>query len=185
MKKEKEIWLDPDEIKQLLEGGLYWNDIEPKFSPENIQEIKRSLGKDDMMDAEKVEMESGQSDEEEDVRAILLGESFALQSDTIEVDKKNAQEAENVQPKAYDVEIIGGAAEENRVEDRRNDPVDSKEEMEVGFEEKNSFGDIKEIILEDGIEEEQTPFLGGLKLVLLLIVAAATTFGFWFYFINR
>jgi hypothetical protein len=35
MMNEKEIMLNSEEIQQLLEGGLFWKDIEPKLAEEN------------------------------------------------------------------------------------------------------------------------------------------------------
>ncbi|UWG97858.1 hypothetical protein LPY66_03325 [Dehalobacter sp. DCM] len=41
--KEKEIWLNPEELQQLLEGGLYWKDVAPKMSLENTDSFKRQF----------------------------------------------------------------------------------------------------------------------------------------------
>lgn len=96
MSKEKEIWLDPEELQQLLEGGLYWNDIESKFSKENADLLKRRIDKEDTLDVDEIIREASfsstfadnknkssnepgvdipESHNEEDVRAILLGEN--------------------------------------------------------------------------------------------------------------
>ncbi|MCM1564777.1 MAG: hypothetical protein NC238_02240 [Dehalobacter sp.] len=48
--KKKEIWLDPEELRQLLEGGLYWKDIEPKLSEENAESIRRQFSLEDEAD---------------------------------------------------------------------------------------------------------------------------------------
>lgn len=89
MKKEKEIWLEPEELKKLLEGGIDWNDIESKFSqghgpigPQNtekaedpnlnIDEIIRETSLKQSVQAK--ETDNSQANTEEDIRAILLGE---------------------------------------------------------------------------------------------------------------
>jgi hypothetical protein len=103
MTKEREIWLDPEEIQMLLEGGLYWNDIESKFSKDNADLLKRRIDKEHTLDIDEIIREASvsknsgdyknkssnepgvditephidttESHNEEDVRAILLGEN--------------------------------------------------------------------------------------------------------------
>ncbi len=90
MKREKEIWLDPEEIQQLLEGGLYWNDIEQKSFPDGAESLRSTIEEDGtdiqgiireapsirniIMESSSTDIVTKQPVEEEDVRAILLGE---------------------------------------------------------------------------------------------------------------
>lgn len=234
MKKEQEILLDPEEIQQLLEGGLYWNDIQPKLSPENIDAIKRQLNLDEDLEIDQIKRSTTieeECDDEKDVREILLGEDKAQSRTNDSPDKgfepviKNRQinlsqmeaaitEETLSEESLSDKTLLKGTLPEDMQEEenlirRKLFGTDSDEEAEVSCEEKNRFfhlnersadetgtgedrsskvfadNELKDMILNDEIEveEEHTSF-GGLKVILLLVVVAFLTFGFWYYFIN-
>lgn len=103
--KQKEIWLDPEELQRLLEGGLYWKDIEPKIALENTDSFKRQFSIDGALNDSEVfaegmsstEIEVPLKDEEdaylftddaaddevdaEELRAILLGDKNAAKDE--------------------------------------------------------------------------------------------------------
>jgi hypothetical protein len=176
MRKDKEIWLEPEEIQQLLEGGLYWTDIESKLSPENADSFRKSLSTE--QDSEKEERNElaavgEETDEEQNVRAILLGEENNLSS------KADAEVLESVvRNRQIDLSQFG----------EKPDGPFIPQAATVEEENSNIAGDneFKEIMINNDIEpeEEHTPF-GGLKLVILLAVVAVLTFGFWYYFLSR
>ncbi|HHV65940.1 MAG TPA: hypothetical protein GXX46_12880 [Peptococcaceae bacterium] len=179
MKKDKEIWLEPEEIQQLLEGGLYWKDIEPKLYGQDAGSVKRQPAI-----AEEPNLEEIETVPDQDVRAILFGEKPLPEKTLTEAETAAASEENNKE-------------KENKIEDIR--PYYPKEEGPAEEETKvfpgpaaeiftgaTAENELKDLILRDEEEEEEegTPF-GGLKLILLLIVVAVLTFGFWFYFLNR
>lgn len=267
MKKDKEIWLDPEEIQQLLEGGLYWIDVESKISPENANSIKKQLNMDQDFDIEGISKPTlviGQPDDEEkDVRAILLGqdklqarraELSAQGFDPIiknrQIDISNVEERlhssfmpeaaateEDFQEiKAQEELFLGKGQEESFIDKEQEElfideeqseekvafsdrdgseenllkerlfAVDSEEEKEVGLDERSCFShfdddedtldisipshqvdnELKDFILSNELEpeEEEQASFGGLKLIILLAVVAALTFGFWYYFLS-
>lgn len=254
MAKEKEIWLDPEELQLLLEGGLYWNDIESKFSKENADLLKRRIDKDDTLDIDEIIREASLSrnpggnknkssnnepaadttevHNEEDVRAILLGENkppvrnpeieqndYSAVIKNRQIDFSHMQEdlqrpfmsqavatQEEKMEKTEKKEILVGADEREAYEEQQIRqglyglaPV---EESEVSRDEKNNFSglgaqadypadqkpdhplssDYSEEIEDE--QEEHGSFFSGFKLVILLVVAALITFGFWYYFVS-
>lgn len=114
--KEKEIWLNPEELQQLLEGGLYWKDIEPKVALENTDSFKRPLSIDSDSDDSNVAEETflftdyTADDEEnvEELRTLLLGDRnaakdeqqalFISQAASLEVDFPASGQDENIGP---------------------------------------------------------------------------------------
>ncbi|NLM21787.1 MAG: hypothetical protein GX207_08580 [Peptococcaceae bacterium] len=182
---EKEILLNPEEIQQLLEGGLYWKDIEPKLAPENSVTINRQLpvdneeinpepkAKHDQIEHDHATQDIVNnfidSDEDKKVRAILLGESKIIKDR--QIDLSHIQEiSATSEPEAMQTE---GDKKQNQ------DEVPEKE--------KNFFLDDTEnvMLFSNEIDNNSEPFFKGWKLILLMIVVAALTFGFWFYFLGR
>ncbi|NLI92348.1 MAG: hypothetical protein GX434_09140 [Peptococcaceae bacterium] len=231
MMKEKEIWLDPEEIKQLLEGGLYWNDIESKLSSDNANSMKRLPEKDDSpeIDIEEIIKEASakakqpkmeerapliKEHDEEDVRAILLGEgkvSLKPEKPPIESNHsiiKDTQIDFGHFERELEPAFLSQAA--STEEDNRLESI-IREEKEVGGEERNSFSvlgqkedllqtrifrneistargtgrGIGDMIIGDETDEEKESSFGGMKLIILLIVVGIATFGFWYYFLSR
>jgi len=88
MKNKKEIWLNPEELKQLLEGGLYWKDIESKIYDGEAGSFNRNLKKEDLKiehinweqvetsrQQEQIEQQEQKNENEDELaRSILLGE---------------------------------------------------------------------------------------------------------------
>ncbi len=206
MKNEKEIWLNPEDVQQLLEGGLYWKDIEPKLSPENLDSFRRQAISDEL-EIEEVTRDASEnkkalpgnetrkSEENDEVRAILLGEMSLAATAEPEGDK-DALEGQ------------AGFEEDSLVRTSEHASIHSDDETEVSYEEKNRFlnlgseedtlnpgnrgifsNDSQPIHDEDGDEdeddEESSKALGGLKLVILLAVVASLTFGFWYYYLSK
>lgn len=173
MKKDKEIWLEPEEIQQLLEGGLYWADIEPKLAPENADSFRRHAKIEPEEEPGGLNQPQGKDwepDEQKDVRAILLGEENRIIKDR-QIDFSNLEDG------VHHSFVPLAAADEERDLEWEESNNEMKQEADNEF---------KDIIFSSEIEseeDERTPF-GGLKLILLLTVAAALTFGFWFYFLN-
>jgi hypothetical protein len=175
MRKDKEIWLEAEEIQQLLEGGLYWTDIESKLSPENADSFRKHLSTEQDLEIgveSKPATAIKEASEEQDIRAILLGE-------------------EKVQDSEASTEALGSVVKNRQIdlsqfEEKPDGPfipqAATTEEENPNIQEDNEF---KEIMISSEIEpeEEHTPF-GGLKLVILLAVVAALTFGFWYYFLS-
>lgn len=168
MKNEKEVWLDQVELKQLLEGGLYWKDIETKLSPADNEGFKRKVPKEDVNIQEEPQTESDQ------IRAILLGEENInyLQEDYLQEEKELASV-----PHA-------AAGEDSEVKNEEKDAFStfstSDEEDVLEVREDKHFDDDDDFMRD--LENKGTPF-GGLKLIVLLIVSAIVTFGFWYYFV--
>lgn len=243
MKKDKEIWLEPEEIQQLLEGGLYWKDIESKLSQENADSFKRHISVErDMDDDSTFARDSIFSEpvEEKDVRAILLGEdkTYELekadeqavidepQEEVIEEHEKlfsiesipEAQGLDDMVPEEEDM-ILKERTDTDRselnlfqerpiVKDRQINFSRAEEELQFAFVSETAASNDEppslEETMEDPIltqtidnefkdfltsepeeeEEKRTPF-GGLKLILLLVIAIGLTFGFWTYFVGR
>lgn len=169
MKKDKEIFLDPEEIQQLLEGGLYWTDIEPKLSPENADSFKRhiSMEQEDADETVKSPVPVREFDEETDVRAILLGEEKIPD----QMNELSLKEDDFIVKDRQITIPLAAATEKDDLENIPDNQVDNE---------------LKEYILSSEIEpeEEHTPF-GGVKLIILLAAVAALTFGFWYYFLSR
>ena len=100
MKSEKEIWLDPEEIKQLLEGGLYWKDIETKLSPADAEGFRRDLKKEDLSIDDIIwepylnipERKPEPEEESDHIRAILLGED-PQQEESYQQEENNQKES--------------------------------------------------------------------------------------------
>lgn len=241
MAKEKEIWLDPEEIRMLLEGGLYWNDIESKFARKDSDSLKQRIDNEDIPDIDEIitdnrssnqqRDDNGEAHNDEDVRAILLGET-PVRNPEIEqnggknlikdrqIDFSNMQEEiqrpfiveaavteeEKMEKPGKNDDILIGADERQVYEEQQMGKafygLPPAEESEVGWDEKNNFSGLgaqaeyKATIPDrpfnnltyDDIkdeEEDKGSAFGGLKLVILLVVVALVTFGFWYYFISK
>lgn len=204
MKNEKEIWLDQVELKQLLEGGLYWKDIETKLSAGDTEGFKRNAMKEDVsIDAiiwepclnkthHEILKEEPQT-ESDQIRAILLGEeNLEEQKPNLDQDViKDRLINLNYLPEDYLQEenelasVPHAAAEEDsEVKYEEKDVFstrDVEDQLEVKSREDKHFDDDDDFITE--LENKGTPF-GGLKLIVLLIVSATVTFGVWYYFLN-
>jgi len=186
MKNEKEILLNPEEIQLLLEGGLFWKDIEPKLWSENPDSSARQLATEEYTDSEVLE----EPVEEKDVRAILFGEDVVVKNR--QIDLSHIQEEA---PKVFVPEVAATEDSDLSLNYQEEKPADtgfigSREEIEVGVEEKNSFlsmdsDDSENILLSDEIEPQDKPFLSGWKLLVVMGVVAVLTFGFWYYFLSR
>lgn len=189
MKKEREIWLKPEEIQQLLEGGLYWKDIEAKLSPEGrsitIEKDERTAGikeNEGLIGEEETEAVHGerrlevaaQEPESEQVRAILLGE---MEKEPVIKDRQIQIEQlrEEVEETCSSIAATGS---EDIITDKVSAKESSVEENAV-----SANNEFKELIFNKP-EEEERPVFGGFKLVLLLIAVAALTFGFWYYYVS-
>lgn len=209
MKNEKEIWLNPEEIKQLLEGGLYWKDIETKLSPADAEGFRRNLKKEDLsiediiwephLNKFQPEILKQERDEEgNQVRAILLGEDNVIKDRQIDlsfikVEKELASvplAAVEEEPEIRQREDI--LYEVNRVDFEEEGDKDFqevyKEDSAVKDDEMNAFSNIVNKHFDDEafmmeLENKGTPF-GGLKLIVLLVVTAVITFGCWYYFLS-
>ena len=211
MKNEKEIWLDSEEIKQLLEGGLYWKDIETKISLGDTEGFKRNLKKEDVsiddiiwepvvtnqpaVNSFRPERDHEVIEDSDQLRAILLGEEKQYP----EKDEKASSPVEVIKDRQIDLKLFQEqeiASIPLAASQEESDQVFA-EESEVMADEKDSFSDMNEWKVpsvedkrhldEDFYEElenERTPF-GGLKLIALLVISAAVTFGFWNYFLSR
>ncbi|NLO97435.1 MAG: hypothetical protein GX091_05130 [Peptococcaceae bacterium] len=207
MNNEKEILLDSEEIQLLLEGGLYWKDIEPKLGSPNSATFRRrlpvtdeesnnqdpkrkdfikrtslNLEKSDEQDAREIvnklmddklmdgKLMDGGDDKK--VRAILLGDNNIIKDRQIDLSqiRELAATSEN-----------GVMPESKTTEDKEN--------LETPKEKKDfSLEDTENVVLfsnEIEDQEKAEPFISGWKLVLLMIVVAALTFGFWFYFLGQ
>lgn len=249
--KKKEIWLDPEELRQLLEGGLYWKDIEPKLSEENAESIRRQLSLEDEADindgaideydqntgefdqtngeygrtagkspeedqAEAGPVFAGDSDEDnEEIRTILLGDQnsgqdelqrlFISQAASLEDDFNEMKNPAETSPDSFSpladteaVDDLNKADEAYNAEDTAMNPTDlgTLEETEVGAEERSRFSDLNSYIMNSkndpsadddddlDFEFEQKSGFGGLKLVILVVIVAAVTFGLWYFFIS-
>ena len=191
---EKEILLNPEEIQQLLEGGLYWKDIEPKLAPENFVTINRQLSVDEeeISEEPKAKHEIAKheiakhdqvehdhatqdivnnfmdSDEDKKVRAILLGESNIIKDRQIDLSHMREISA------TTDTEVMGTEKDEKD----QNDNLDEAQERGKDF----FLDDTENVMLfsNEIIDNKSEPFFRGWKLILLMIVVAALTFGFWF-----
>lgn len=196
---EKEILLNPEEIQQLLEGGLYWKDIEPKLAPENFVTINRqlSIDEEEISEEPKAKHEIAKheiakhdqvehdhatqdivnnfmdSDEDKKVRAILLGESNIIKDRQIDLSHMREISA------TTDTEVMGTEKDEKD----QNDNLDEAQERGKDF----FLDDTENVMLfsNEIIDNKSEPFFRGWKLILLMIVVAALTFGFWFYFLGR
>ncbi|KUO64447.1 MAG: hypothetical protein APF84_10785 [Gracilibacter sp. BRH_c7a] len=208
MKNEKEIWLNPVELKQLLEGGLYWKDIETKLSDDGFRRnaLKEDVSIDDIIwepclnknPEPRQEERQEQSQESDSIRAILLGEENhkdQLEPDSDQELVKDRQISLNYLLEEKELATIPHAAAEEESDQIEKAPeVEAEalamyeEDSEVKYEEKDAFSsedkhfDDDDFIME--IENKGTPF-GGLKLVILLIATATITFGVWYYFLSR
>ena len=192
MKNEKEIWLDQVELKQLLEGGLYWKDIETKLSAGDTEGFKRNVMKEDVsIDAIIWEpclnkthhgtLQEEPQTESDQIRAILLGE------ENHEEQKSNLDQ-EVIKDRLINLDYLQEdyLQEENELASVPHAAME--EDSEVKYEEKDVFStedkhfdDDDDFITE--LENKGTPF-GGLKLIVLLILSATVTFGVWYYFLN-
>jgi hypothetical protein len=252
--KKKEIWLNPEELRQLLEGGLYWKDIEPKLSEENAESIRRQFspeGDADINDftinehdqddgeydrptgkfpeedqAEAGPVFTGDLDENnEEIRTILLGDQnlgqdelqrlFISQAASLEDDFNEIESISEINdpvktsPDSFgpltDIEAADGLnkaneaynAEDTTMTLERPTDLGMLEETEVGAEERSRFSDLNSYIinsknnlspdddddLDFGLEQKSS--FGGLKLVILVIIVAAITFGLWYFFISK
>lgn len=194
MKKEQEILLNPEEIQQLLEGGLYWRDIQPKLSPENSDNFRRHLSIDEDSDIDEIKISEDipkEIEEEKDVRAILLGEEKPIPLAAASEEDNTAGEEEIIKKRLFRY-----VSEEQATEVETESISDIKNEHTVpnvmlnnrdSLYKKNEFRDneFKDIFNDDDEpEEERSPF-GGLKLIILLAIVAAATFGFWYYFLTK
>ncbi|NLP45163.1 MAG: hypothetical protein GX351_11130, partial [Peptococcaceae bacterium] len=115
MKKEQEILLEPEEIQQLLEGGLNWEDISSRLSPDNSTDPQDSNSREELdeeeldeeeldeeeldeeLDLEKVTnslIAAVEDEEEKSVRAILFGEDKSFPESTPEIDSEAEVEPE-------------------------------------------------------------------------------------------
>lgn len=187
MKNEKEIWLDQVELKQLLEGGLYWKDIETKLSPADTEGFKRNMPKEDVSIADIIWEPLNQTHTEilqeepqaegDQIRAILLGERN---------NEEQEEEALSSVPHAAVEEEESEVKHEEKDAFSSRDVVDHLQPKEtyewLTPENKDKHFDDDDFMME--LEDKGTPF-GGLKLIVLLIVTATVTFGAWYYFISR
>ncbi|RNC28543.1 MAG: hypothetical protein AWM53_01523 [Candidatus Dichloromethanomonas elyunquensis] len=198
MKNEKEIWLDTEEIKQLLEGGLYWNDIESKFSDHKRHSIQRPLDQDASLDIDIEEKAQLMKEyDEEDVRAILLGEVKDLDQLNDPLLKGNASVVADRQINLSHVEEelehpffaeSASAEEEKRIQTGNNEIEESSETQIFRnelFPNEEKDSEFKEMIFSNEIGSEEGPSFGGKKLIVILIVVGIITFGFWYYFLSR
>ncbi len=183
MKNEKEFWLEQAELKQLLEGGLFWKDIETKLSPADNEGFKRKVSKEDVNinpivwepyvnKSHPDTLQEEPQTESDQIRAILLGEENLnyLQEDYLQEEKELASV-----PHA-------AVGEDSEVKKEEKDAFStSDEEDALKVREEKHFDDDDDFMME--LENKGTPF-GGLKLIVLLIVTAILTFGFWYYFLS-
>ena len=227
MKNEKEIWLDSVEIKQLLEGGLFWKDIQPKISLGDKDGFKRNLKKEDVSiddiiwepvvnnqpiinSAPDPGSNRELNEESDQLRAILLGEENREESREQEtVEDRPSITSEVIKDRQIDIKFI----QEQELTKVPHAAVKEEsdnifaEDSEVKADEKDTFSGMmfrenqgtttpKSIISSgkedrhldedfyEELENERAPF-GGLKLIVLLLISAAVTFGFWYYFLSR
>jgi len=252
--KKKEIWLNPEELRQLLEGGLYWKDIEPKLSEENVESIRRQFSPEDDADindstinehdqddgeydrtagkfpeedqAEAGPVFTGDLDEDnEEIRTILLGDQnlgqdelqrlFISQAASLEDDFNEIESISEINDPVKtsldsfspltDIEAADGLnkadeaynAEDSTMTLERPTDLGMLEETEVGAEERSRFSDLNSYIMnskndpspddDDDLDFgfEQKSSFGGLKLVILVVIVAAVTFGLWYFFISK
>lgn len=208
MKKEQEILLEPEEIQQLLEGGLNWEDISSRLSPDNSTDPQDSNSREELdeeeldeeLDLEKVTnslIAAVEDEEEKSVRAILFGEDKSFPESTPEIDFEVEAEAEpeteiitqeNTAIRTEDEVVINRQIDLSRMEaDLKAQPIlgDPEVDNELKSILSEQFNAEQEQDLEMGEEEEEekAPF-GGLKLVILLVVVAVLTFAFWYYFLD-
>lgn len=211
MKSEKEIWLDQVELKQLLEGGLYWKDIETKLSPGSTEGFKRTVLKEDVSIDDiiwepyvnKTYPETLQEEpqtESDEIRSILLGEENQEKQKS-DLDQEvikdrlinlNYLQEDYLQEEALASVPHAAVEEDSEVKYEEKDAFSSSdiathlqpEEASSWLtpENKNKHFDDDDFMSE--LENKGTPF-GGLKLIILLIVSATVTFGVWYYFLSR
>lgn len=202
MKNEKEVWLDEVELKQLLEGGLYWKDIETKLSPADSEGFKRKAPKEDVNinpivwepyvnKSHPDTLQEEPQTESDQIRAILLGEENLKEqkSDSDQEIVKDRQVNLNYLQEDYlqeekELASVPHAAvgEDSEVKTEEKDAFSTIDEEDVlKVREDKHFDDDDDFMME--LENKGTPF-GGLKLIVLLIVTAIVTFGFWYYFLS-
>lgn len=214
MKNKKEIWLNPEEIKQLLEGGLFWKDIEPKLYEGESGSFSRDLKKEDLSiddinweEADKYKQQEQVQqqehlNEDEQARLILLGEEKIEDAPTDQggqnpVLKDRQINFDYFQEKKELHNIpYAAAAEEDQTNFFTEKDVPEKENEDIGviFEENKEeedeadesfFAQEEKFLFSRDIEpEEGRSVFSGLKLVLLLVITAALTFCLWFYFVG-
>jgi len=221
MKNEKEILLNTEEIQKLLEGGLFWKDIETKTVLPDIDSIKRNI-KDDTEETENIQCKTMEEkitenireyEEERELRAVLLGEQSVIKDRQINLnyiqEKLIPDEAEASDELAAvmeeaelqkDLDIDGDKGISGNIcEDNNSDKVEDSDEFDdsrpreeegISFTDRSRFDDYfnnnaEEDILEEDTEFQEKPFLSGWKLVVLMGLVAAVTFGFWYYFLSH
>lgn len=208
---DKEIWLGSEEIQLLLEGGLYWNDIEPKVT----------VKKDFLKDSPRLESDSQQDNKHQDyiqlfdeecdgeVSSIPIGQNtrrmhaeITPEMNNPEITQEMNQEMnQEITPEIKDRQIDLSNLNEKSgrtfapdagvFEHEYQDLEFDKAESDVGTEERNAlismYGpeDIPEVNVSwvGELEGEASPFLSGYKLIILLTGVALLTFGFWYYFL--
>lgn len=172
MNNEKEILLDSEEIQQLLEGGLFWKDIEPKLSHDNpVSFQRRMIFSDQSLNDKEEDKEVAREvinfyaetdiDDDKKVRAILLGENNIIKDR--QIDLSHIQE---VSAASGDEGTEADIIKETNQNFSANDP-DSV------------------LIFSNELDNNEQPSFRGWKLVVLMIIVAVLTFGFWFYFLGR
>jgi len=206
MKKEREILLAPEEIQQLLEGGLYWKDISARLSP--VKSTDQDMDMKEELDLEEVTRSltaASEDEEEKSLRAILFGEDKKYTESAAEIDF-NAEPEPEPEPdfaaekdtpiRKEDEVVINRQIDLSRMEadlkaqspsDLKTEPILNDPEVDNEFKsilnEQNNVERQQDQETELDEEEESTAF-GGLKLIILLIVVAALTFAFWYYFLD-
>ncbi len=194
MKNEKEILLNPGEIQQLLEGGLYWKDIESKLSLENEDSFKRCLNLEDDSETKvitNITQDVKSSEEGKEVRAVLLGEDSIVKDRQINLSHIQEEFSGSYNQQAGTTESSGKGSDYDYKyldENKYGDKFEHETDEETLF-----ISDLKEetgvrtedIVFSNEIGFKEEPSLRGWKLVLLMGIVAIITFGFWYYFLSR
>jgi len=172
MKKEREILLAPEEIQQLLEGGLYWKDISSRLSSASSNDFPSLNIKEDL-DLEEVTRSltaANEDEEEKSVRAILFGENKKYTESAADVSFEAETEPEpepelttqkDTAVRTEDAVVINRQIDLSRMEaDLKAQPLSELKEQPIPAEPKPILNESKPVLDEPKpVLDEPYPFL--------------------------